>query len=121
MTGRAMKIETATKPASKLRRRGDRGIILITTLLLMTLLAGFAIAAQKRAFSQAQVLEKVRDVEDERIALQSARALALPLVGEAILDRKTDAVVAMRFAEQLFEITLDPAQRREWYRMIVAR
>lgn len=98
-----------------IRRRGaDRGIILITTLLLLTLLAGFAIAAQNRALGQALALDAVQEVEDERVVLQSVRAVALPVVGEALSvgDAEQDMVVS--FAERRILITVSPLPRSGW-------
>lgn len=85
------------------------------------LLAGFAIAAQNRALSQARVLDRVINLEEERVALQSVRALVLPLVGEVLLDGDAGAPVSLRFDGQVFEVVLEPAQRAEWYRMVIVR
>lgn len=118
-TGTDMATDTPLNAASNLRRDEDRGIILITTLLLLTLLAGFAIAAQNRAISQAQVLERVIELDEERIAVQSARALVLPLIGERLLDGIAGSPISLQSEDQVFEVRLEPVQRAEWYRMLI--
>ena len=105
----------------RFRRRGaDRGIILITTLLLLTLLAGFAIAAQNRALGQARVLEAVRAAEEDRMVLQSVRAVALPVVGEALSVGDTEQQMVVSFEEQPFLITLSPLPRSGWASMSIS-
>ncbi len=85
----------------------------------MTLLASFAIAAQNRAVGQARVLEKVRAAEEERLVLQSVRAVALPLVGEVMLDRTESAEISVTADTQSYVIALSSAERRDWYGITV--
>jgi type II secretory pathway component PulK len=101
--------------AKSIPRRPDRGIVLITTLLLMMLLAGFAIAAQSRALAQIRVLDKLRQVEQTRLLTQSARSLALPLIGEAMLDRREQDEISVTVEDTSFEFTVSKASRRNWY------
>ena len=114
-----MTAETNSNTPSKPRRRGDRGIILITTLLLLTLLSAFAIGAQNRALSQARVLNKVIEIEEERIALQSARALSLPLVGEIMLDDLDEGEVNVDYQGEVFVASVKAVARRGWYALTV--
>ncbi|MEL6667204.1 MAG: hypothetical protein AAFQ24_13840 [Pseudomonadota bacterium] len=118
-TGMASAMGKAVKHPSIMRRRGDRGIILITTLLLLTLLAGFALAAQNRALSQATLLDRVMEQEDERIALQSVRAVALPLIGEALLAN--ESLVIADFLETQIRISLEPKERNAWYHLFITQ
>ena len=115
--GSVMSANSRIRPTSRMRRRGDRGIILITTLLLLTLLAGFAIAAQNRALSQARVLNEIQLVETAQIDVQSARTVALPLIGGLLLGGAEVTDFYMIFEGQRFDVELTPAARRDWYRV----
>lgn len=67
-------------------RRPDSGIILLTVLSLLVLLAAVALTVQARALSSTQVLRSIKTVYVDEIQWQSARAVSLPLVGESILS-----------------------------------
>ncbi|MDX8355261.1 hypothetical protein [Cognatiyoonia sp. IB215182] len=120
-TGMARAMGKADKHPSKMRRRGDRGIILITTLLLLTLLAGFALAAQNRALSQATLLDRVMEREEERIALQSVRAVALPLIGEALLNDQMNSQNHLMIDVRKFRFNLRSSDRADWFRVFILR
>lgn len=103
-----------------MRREANRGIILITTLLLLTLLAGFAIAAQNRALGQARVLDAVRAAEEQRVVLQSVWAVALPIVGEALSNGELANLLPLPFGENNLKVAVDPTLRSGWVKISIS-
>ena len=85
----------------------------------MMLLSGFAIAAQSRALAQVQVLDKLRQIEQTRVLTQSARSLALPMIGEAMLDGREQDEISVIVEDTSFKLTMIKASRRGWYRLSI--
>jgi len=64
----------------------DRGIVLISVLVTLILLASVAVMTQQVALSSARVLDRLTDLAEESFDVRSVHAIATPAIGMAMFE-----------------------------------